>query len=365
MVGDAGPVVLLELERGRTGFQELPDVAGGEEDGVPDAGVIDLQEFRVFFAHGHRAGGGGGQDGKSGIHGFLQRHDVVLGILGGLLVHPVGNEGDAAAFFLLQELHADAEGVHHLHEVLAQLGVVVIHVAAVEIGHLLVELGLLLGAALEPALETASAVFREGAVPVDGESRIQDGLGDAQAGDSVHQGSERTGHAAHEIGAGEHPVAQAGLFVSIFHPGGLDDVGHLHAGRAHDFAPLAVQAVLERLVEEIRILQAEAFTVRTGLLGAGIARIHRHDRTVSRADGAFHALLEIMGAGGIFLQFHTLPPLMVSTAAKAVRMAMPAAVPKSSFRVFPRTEPMANRFCTGSPSLMACSSASVLTPKSM
>ncbi len=277
----------------------------------------------------------------------------MLGILGGLLVHPVGDEGHAAAFFLVQELHADPEGVHHLHEVLAQLGVVVIHVAAVEIGHLLVELGLFLGAALEPALEAASAVFREGSVPVDGEGRVQDGLGNAQPGHPIHQGSERTGQTAHEIGAGEHPVAKAGLLVPVFHAGGLDDVGHLHAGRTDDFAPFAVQAILEGLVEEIRILQAKAFAVRAGLLGTGIARIHRHDRAIGRADGALHALLEIMGAGGVFLQFHTLPPLIVSAAAKAVRMAMPAAVPKSSFRVFPRTEPMANRFWMGWPSLMA------------
>ena len=152
-------------------------------------------------------------------------------------------------------------------------------------------------------------------------------LCDAEGGGSVHNGRERAGELAHEIRVRQHDVAELGLRVVVLDAGGLDNVRHFHAGRAHDFAALAVQAVLERLVEEVRILEAEPLSVGAGLFGAGVARVHRHDRAIGRADGAFHAFLEIMRAGGVFLQFHTFPPLMVSTTAKAVRMASPAAVP--------------------------------------
>ena len=221
------------------------------------------------------------------------------------------------------------------------------------VGDLLVELRLFLGTAFQPAFETLAAVFRESAVLVDGKGRVEDGLGDAEPGHAVHDGRKRAGQT----------VAEFRLLLAVFDAGGLDDVGDIHAGGTDDLASLAVQAVFEGLVEEVRVLEPETFSVGTGLLRAGIARIHRHDRTVGRAYGAFHALFEVMRAGGVFLQFHTFPPLMASTAAKAVRMASPAAVPKSSFRVFPRMEPMAYRFLTGSPSLKGWRSASVLTPK--
>ena len=231
------------------------------------------------------------------------------------------------------------------------------------VGDLLVELRLFLGTAFQPAFETLAAVFRESAVLVDGKGRVEDGLGDAEPGHAVHDGRKRAGQMPHKVGIGQHPVAEFRLLLAVFDAGGLDDVGDIHAGGTDDLASLAVQAVFEGLVEEVRVLEPETFSVGTGLLRAGIARIHRHDRTVGRAYGAFHALFEVMRAGGVFLQFHTFPPLMASTAAKAVRMASPAAVPKSSFRVFPRMEPMAYRFLTGSPSLKGWRSASVLTPK--
>ena len=39
-------------------------------------------------------------------------------ILGGLLRHSIGDQGHAAAFLMLQQLYAVAEGVHHLDEIL-------------------------------------------------------------------------------------------------------------------------------------------------------------------------------------------------------------------------------------------------------
>ena len=222
-----------------------------------------------------------------------------------------------------------------------------------EVGDLFLELSLFLGTAFQPAFEATATVFGEGAMLVDGEGGVEDRFRDTEAGRSVHDGGERTREAAHEVRIGQNDVAELGLRMVVLDTCCLDDVGDMYAGRAHDLAALAVQAVLQGLVEEVRILEPEPFSVGAGLLGAGIARVHRHDRAVGRADGALHALFEIVRAGGKFLQFHTFPPLMVSTAAKAVRMASPAAVPKSFFRVLPSTEPMQKRFFTGSPSLTA------------
>ena len=155
--------------------------------------------------------------------------------------------------------------------------------------------------ALEPAFKALGGVFREGAVLVDGHGRVQDRLGRAEAGHAVDERGERTGERAHEIGAGEDPVAELGLGLGILDAGGLDDVGDIHAGRAGDLAALAVEAVFQRFIEEVRVFQAEAFPVRTGLFRAGIAGIGRNDRAIGGTDRALHALFEVVGACSVFL----------------------------------------------------------------
>ena len=229
----------------------------------------------------------------------------MLRIPRGLAGHAVGDEGDAAAALLVQQADAHAQGIEHLHQVLAQLREIVIHIAAVEIGHLLGENRLLLGPALEPALETAGDIGRERPALVHLQEGVQGRFGDGHPRDAVHHGRERTGQRAHEIRGGQDAVPELGLGLVVLDAGRLDEVRHVHAGRAGYLAAFAVEAILERIIEEIRILQAQALTVGAGLLGAGIQRIHLQHRAVRRTDGALHALLEVVLGDGIFLLFHT------------------------------------------------------------
>ena len=338
VVSDFQMEIRPEFELG-AGFQFLEDEAGRQLDGVTDGAVVHAQQGRILVPHREGAGGGSRDDFQPLRDGFLDSRNVVLGMFGGLLGHSVDNHRDAAAFLFLQQLDPDAEGVHHLDKVLSELRVVVIDIAAVEIGDLFGEGGLATATAFEPAFETRRAVLREGPVPVDGEGSVQDGLRHAERGHAIDDGGERPGELAHEVGRGQDPVAQFRCAVVIADPCGLDDVGDMDPGRTGYLAALAVEAVLQGLVEEIRVFQAQPFAVRTGLLRAGIEGIDLDDRAVGGTHGAFHALFKVVRAGCIFLQSHGLQSFtMFSATAMALRRAKPPPMPISS-RVAPRMEP--------------------------
>ena len=170
-----------------------------------------------------------------------------------------------------------------------------------EIGHLLRESRLLLLTALEPKLETGSAVLGESAVTVNLHGDVQHGFGDAQPGDAVYHRGKGTRQLAHKIGGSQDAVPQLGRRVVVLDAGALDEVGHVHAGGAGHLAAFAIKAVLEGLVKEIRILEPEAFTVGAGLLGAGVQRIGLEHGAVCRAHRALHALLKVMVGLCVFL----------------------------------------------------------------
>ena len=337
MVGDLLVVAGLEMQF-RALLQLLEDEAYGHRDGVAHVGVVHAQQRRILVAQGHGAARRGGHHLEPAVHRLAQHSHVVLRVPRRLLRHPVGNQRDAAAFLLIQQLHAHPKGVEHPHQVLAQLRVIVVHVAAVEIGHLFGKCGLRLRLPLQPRLETLPAVAGEAPPVVDLQRGVHHGLGRTEAGHGVDDGREGTRHRAHQVGVGEDPVPQLGRGLVVADTRRLDQVGHVHPGGAGDLAALAVHAILEGIIEVLRILEAEPFPVRPGLLGAGIQGIHLQHGTINRAHGAFHALLEIMAADGILLHVHN--QIISSTAANALRTASPAPLPNSG-RVAPRMEPMA------------------------
>ena len=63
-----------------------------------------------------------------------------------------------------------------------------------------------------------------------------------------------------------------------------------------------MEAVLERIVEKVRVLEAQALSVWAGLLGAGVEGIHLQYGTVCGAHRALHAFLKVVGTGSIFLK---------------------------------------------------------------
>ena len=112
------------------------------------------------------------------------------------------------------------------------------------------------------------------------------------------------GYTAHQVSACKHHVPQFRLAASVFYAGGLDYVPYPYARRACHFAPLAIEAVLECLVEEYAFLQSEPLPVRPSLLRSRIVGIYRYHGAVYSADCTFDALLEIVFAYIVFLHFH-------------------------------------------------------------
>ena len=106
------------------------------------------------------------------------------------------------------------------------------------------------------------------------EHRVHHGLGDSQAGDGIGDGGDWPRQTPHEVSGSQQAVAPLDGGVIIFDAGGLDQVGYLDPGRAGDLAPLAVEAILEADIEEERVLEAQALSVGTRLLGSGIQRIN-------------------------------------------------------------------------------------------
>ena len=300
------PLVEIRTETQHGAFLEfLIDEPGGHQQGIADHLVFYAEEAGIFVPEGEGAGRGRCHDLQAFRgRGADDRH-VVAGVARGLLRHAVGDHRDAAALFLVEQLHADAEGIEDLHQILAQLRIIVVDVAAVIVGDLLGEGGLGRGLALQPGLEAAAAVFRERAVLVDLHRAVEHGLRHAHLGDAVDHRRERPGQGAHEIGGGQDAVAKLRLRVVVADAGRLDQVGDLHARRAGDLAALAVQTVFQGVVEEERVFQAETLPVGPGLLGAGVERVDLQHGAIGRADRALHALFEIVLAFGVFLQFHS------------------------------------------------------------
>ena len=232
----------------------------------------------IFIADGEATGGTCAKRHSALFLRLADGVDIDAAVLLGLVVEAVGNLSHATAFFLVEQLHAVAHSIHNLHKVFTQLREVVVHIATVEIAHLLAVLRLLsLGVALIPGFEALCAVSRELAVLVNANGAVHQALGKAQSQSLVHDWGKAVCHRAHEVGAGENAVAQAWLVVAVFHAGHLNNVAHLHVLWTCHLAALAVQALFEVFVEEHWIFQTVAFTVGTGLLRAGICWIYcRH-----------------------------------------------------------------------------------------
>ena len=287
----------MQIERLHRRFVALvelvPQEAGHQRDAIAHLVVVLLQQVGIFVAQGEAAGGGGGQQRHLvAEQGVLQLFDVEGRLLLGLVHEAVGNQRHTAALLPLQQLDADVHGVEHLHQLLAELRMVVVDVAAVEVGDLALEAGLTRFLLLVPAAEGALGVFGQVTVGGDPQRLVQHQLHRLEAGGEVDHRGHQGGHAAHQIGVGEHELADPRLEAAVLVLGLGDDVADAHPARAGHFAALAVSAVLEGAVKELRALDAQPLPIRACLLGAGVGRIGLGHRAVGGTDGAFDALIE-------------------------------------------------------------------------
>ena len=291
MVGD------VQIERLHGRFVALvklvPQEAGHQRDAIPHLVIVLLQQVGVFVPQGEAAGGGGGQQRHLvAQQRVLKLPDVESRLLLGLVHEAVGNQRHAAALLPLQQLHAYVHGVEHLHQLLAELRVVVVDVAAVEIGYLALILGLGGLLLLVPAAEGALGIFGQVTVGGDPQRLVQHQLHGLEAGGEVDHGGHQGGHAAHQVGVGEHELADPGFEAAVLVFGLGDDVADAHAAWAGDFTALAVGTVFEGAVEQLRALDPQPLAIRARLFGAGVGRVGLGHRAVGGADGAFDALIE-------------------------------------------------------------------------
>ncbi len=251
----------------------------------------------IFIAYGEAACRGSEQHVESVVHSLADGAQIEFGVACGLIDAAVGNLGHTAALLPGQKPHTDADGIEHSDEVLPQLREIIVDVAAVEVGRLagIQRLCPRCLAAI-PGLEACRGVLRECAVPVDAHRGIHQILHRVQPEGEIHQWSEGRCHRSHEVGIGQHGVAQRRAALGIFDAGGLDDIAYAHIVGTCHLASFAVETVFECFIIEEWLLQPIALAVGTGLFRTGIIGIDGCHRAVDGADGAFYARFEIIVA---------------------------------------------------------------------
>jgi hypothetical protein len=83
---------------------------------------------------------------------------------------------------------------------------------------------------------------------------------------------------------------------AVFDTGCLDDISDLDTVRTSYLTAFAVEAELERLIEEVGVFQPIAQQVGTGMLRTGVFRLHGRDWAIDGADAALQALLIVVRA---------------------------------------------------------------------
>ena len=92
-----------------------------------------------------------------------------------------------------------------------------------------------------------------------------------ESGRGIHQRGKRRRDAAHQIGVAQNRVPQRRLLRAVARPGALNNIADFHIRRAGDFAAFAVDAVFQRFIVQLAVLQAQALAVRPGLFRPGIS----------------------------------------------------------------------------------------------
>ena len=130
-------IVGAEGEFNLSFIEQLEKEAGGEVHTFAHVFLRQFQNVLIFVADGEAACGTGGKGYPTRFFRLADGINIDFSMLFGLVVEPVGYLCHTAAFFFVEQLHAIAHSIHDFHQILTELGVIVVHVAAVEIAHLL------------------------------------------------------------------------------------------------------------------------------------------------------------------------------------------------------------------------------------
>ena len=166
-----------------------------------------------------------------------------------------------------------------------------------------------------------------------------------ESGRGIHQRGKRRRDAAHQIGVAQNRVPQRRLLRAVARPGALNNIADFHIRRAGDFAAFAVDAVFQRFIVQLAVLQAQALAVRPGLFRPGIAWVHAADR----ADGGTHRAFDAAFKTGVVHCSASVRWLICSATYSAVTAQTPPPHPWAMGSYPPSSEPMAKRVLTGLP----------------
>ena len=221
----------------------------------------------------------------------------------------VGLHRQAAAVLRRQD-HLEAVVLQHRDDGLADLHLVVLRRAAVEIGDLR-RTGsrwrlLTLVLAEEPAAELLEVEGREGRVAVDGDRLFHEDPHRPEPHHRVGQGRDPAAHLAEHLVVAERGVAPplqverilAELLCAQLGLGRGVDLHHLDAVRADQRADAAARAVVQRVVGRGRAGIAEPLRLRADVLRPGEQVGDGHDRARAGADVALDA--QVGGAADVF-----------------------------------------------------------------
>ena len=121
---------------------------------------------------------------------------------------------------------------------------------------------LLLSMAVHPGGELTGRVLRESAVLADTQCTIHHSLCHPKRKHSIDNGSKRRSQRAHEISGSKGGIAQLVVRLVVLEFAHGYDVAYLHSRRTGHLTALAVEAVLQCIVEESRVLEPVSFSVR-------------------------------------------------------------------------------------------------------
>lgn len=180
-----------------------------------------------------------------------------------------------------------------------------------------------------PRGEGPVGVFGEDAPVVDRHHLVHHVAHGLERHGRIDDRGEGRGERTHQVGVRQHEVPQRGVALRpVLDAGGLDDVADAHVRGAGHLAALAVHAVFQGVVVEVRLLEPQTLAVGSRLLRPRIVRVCGRHGAVDRADRALDALLEVVFADAVLLYVHDcLSFNILSATLRAERSETPAPHP--------------------------------------
>ena len=219
--------------------------------------VLEAEDLARLALEHQPAAGRGGDDVQPRAGGGLEALGHLLGVDARLLEEAVGLQRQPAALLAARDVDGEAVVLEDRHELLAEVGLLPVGAAGVEVGHApRGGRGLVL---LRPALEGAPGEGRQRRVAVDADRLLDRHPQRLDLQRLVGDRRRRRRELAQPVRVAEHAVAQLDP-VALLQAGArlAVDLGDVDALRAHLGADAAARAVVQRGVGRLLHRRAQA-----------------------------------------------------------------------------------------------------------